>query len=124
MWQRMLRILIREGSRPRVFIFFFKAVVQSVLLFDAESWVFTPQMGRALGVFQDHLERLLVKSLDVRWEYTSAEAGFEMMDTYIHRRQNTVMQYISTQLMMRLCETVERKQGVLIQRKTYMPLLW
>ena len=28
---------------------FFKAVVQSVLLFGAKTWVVTPRMGRVLG---------------------------------------------------------------------------
>ena len=38
-WSRMLRILSREGAVPRVSSFFFKAVVQVVLLFRAETWV-------------------------------------------------------------------------------------
>ena len=29
--------------------FFFKAVVQAVLLFDLDTWVVTPYMGRDLG---------------------------------------------------------------------------
>ena len=49
-WQRMSRILSREGESPRVYGFFFKAVFQSVLLFSAEMWVVTPRMGRFLGV--------------------------------------------------------------------------
>ena len=34
-WRRTKRILIREGVRPRLSGFFFKSVVQSVLLFGA-----------------------------------------------------------------------------------------
>ena len=41
-WRRMSRILSREGVRPRVSGFLFKAVVQSVLIFGAEMWVVTP----------------------------------------------------------------------------------
>ena len=48
-WKRVARILIREGARPRVSVFFFKDVVQSVLLFGAETWVVNPRMGRVLG---------------------------------------------------------------------------
>ena len=40
-----MRILIREGERPRISIFFFKAVVQFVLLFGEETWVVTPSHG-------------------------------------------------------------------------------
>ena len=36
-WQRMTRILIREGAEPRLSRFFFKYVVQSVLIFGAET---------------------------------------------------------------------------------------
>ena len=45
----MSRILIREGAKPRVYVFFFKSIVQSVLLFGAETWVIIPCMGRVMG---------------------------------------------------------------------------
>ena len=48
-WKRVTRILSREGARPQVSGFFFKDVVQSVLLFGAETWVVNPRMGRVLG---------------------------------------------------------------------------
>ena len=45
----MLWILSRKRTTPRVSGFFFKAVIQGVLLFGAETWVVTPRMGTALG---------------------------------------------------------------------------
>ena len=50
------------------------------------------------------------------WEYTLAEAvrekvGFEPTKTYIWKRQNTVAQYIVTQLILYLCEAADRKRG-------------
>ena len=85
----MTRTLSREGARPWVSGFFFKSVVQSVLLFGAETLIFSPHMGRFLGGFQDRVERQLTRRishqrLDGKWEYTLveaeiAEAGFEMM---------------------------------------------
>ena len=48
----MSRILSREGAAPQVSGFFFKAVVQAVLLFGAETWVVTPCMGKAVGGFR------------------------------------------------------------------------
>ena len=56
-WRSMLRILSREGVRTRVPGFFFKAVVQLVLLFGAETWVVTTHMGRVLEGFQDQVAR-------------------------------------------------------------------
>ena len=50
-WGRLSRILSREGSDKRVSVNLFKAVVQAVLLFGAETWVLTPRIERALERF-------------------------------------------------------------------------
>ena len=86
-WRRMTRILSREGAELRVSDFFFKAIVQLVLLFSSETWVVTPLMGRVQGGFQDQVEWQLMRWIprrqaDGKWDYTStavarAEAGFE-----------------------------------------------
>ena len=56
-WWIMSKILIRKVERPRISGFFFKSIIQSVLLFDAESWVVTPHMIWYLRGFQDHIIR-------------------------------------------------------------------
>ena len=86
--------------------FYFKAVIQAVLLFGAETWVVTPHMGKALGGFQTQLEKRLTVQLpwrttDREWKYTRAAAareaaGFLTMEEYVRRRHNTVAQYIDT----------------------------
>ena len=81
-WRRMSRIPSREGERPRVSGFFFKAVVQSVLLLGAERWVVTPHIVWVLGGFQYQVARRLTgrlprRSMDVSWEYSLAEAARE-----------------------------------------------
>ena len=53
---------------------------------------------------------------DGRWYYTSVEAtieeaGFDPVETYIRKSQNTVMQYIATLPILDLCKAAERKQG-------------
>ena len=63
-------------------------------------------MGRVVGGFQDQMTRRLIwrlprRQVDGKWDYTltamaRAEAGFEMMEEYIWRRQNMVAQYIAT----------------------------
>ena len=65
-WWWMTRILSREGARPQVSVFFFIAVVQSVLIFGEETWVVTPCMGRVLGGFQYHVSRRLMRKLKRR----------------------------------------------------------
>ena len=47
-WQKLTRILSREGAATRLSGFLFKAVVQLVLIFGEEKWVVTPRMGRVL----------------------------------------------------------------------------
>ena len=51
-WSRMSRILSREEAVPRVSGFFFKSMVQAVLIFKADTWLVTPHMGKALKGFQ------------------------------------------------------------------------
>ena len=89
-WQRMSRILSREGEILQVSRFFFKSVTHFVLLFGADTWVVTPRMGWDLGRFQYHMARHLTgrlawPSLNRRWENTlveaaRAEAGFEKIE--------------------------------------------
>ena len=50
-WGRLSQILSRKGADKRVLRNFFKAVVQAVLLFGAETWVLTPRIERALDSF-------------------------------------------------------------------------
>ena len=70
-WSRMSYILSREGAVPRVYGLIFKAVVQAILLFGAETWVATSRMGKALRGFQTQgtmwmTGRLLRKTPDGR----------------------------------------------------------
>ena len=67
-----MRILSREGARPRMSGFFFKSAIWSVLLFGAETWVVNPRMGQILGGFLDQgAQRLkgifLLRRGDRKW---------------------------------------------------------
>ena len=50
-WRRMLRIISREVATHQVSGFFFKDMIQALMLFGAETWVITPRIGTALGGF-------------------------------------------------------------------------
>ena len=56
-WAGIEMILGWEGVRPRILGVFFKTVVQAVLLFGSETWLMTPLMVRALGIFQHRFYR-------------------------------------------------------------------
>ena len=93
---------------------FFKAVVQAVLFFRAETWFLPPHMERSLGSFHcSFVQRLTRRQLrrrgGGRWEYpplaaVMEEAGFEEIGVYIIRSQNTFAQYITTRPILDLCE--------------------
>ena len=51
-WSRMLYILSRERAAQGVSRFFFKAVVQAVLLFGADTWVVNPACARTWWGFR------------------------------------------------------------------------
>ena len=73
----MTQILRREGALSRVSGFFFKAMVQAVLLFRSETWVVTHHMGKSLGSFHAQVARRLMGRLpqrkpDRKWTYTLA----------------------------------------------------
>ena len=69
-WKRTTRILRREGEKPQVYGFFFKDVVQAVLLFGLETWVVTPPPPAQEGTWGGSRTRWRGGSRGVKWEYT------------------------------------------------------
>ena len=126
-WGRMQGILRREGATPRISGNFFKAVVQQVLMFGAETWVVTPKMERALRAFlHGAARRLTVRQArrvkDGEWHYPSLEgamkeAGLTDIRTSILRRQNTVAQYIVTRPLLDLCKGARAREGAKVPQR-------
>jgi hypothetical protein len=50
-WGRISRILSKDGADPKAMASFYKAIVQSVLLYGSESWVHTLAMEKQLQSF-------------------------------------------------------------------------
>ena len=126
-WVRMTRILIRNGAELKILGLFFKAVLQTVLLFRAETWVLNPHMYQALRSFQHRVAQWLTGRYprqrgERRWEYpllaaVMAEAGFEDIGVYITRKQNTVAQYIATRPILEIYEKPVRRPGAWVYRQ-------
>ena len=120
-WGRLQWILSREGATKRVLGNFFKAVVQQVLLFGAETWVVSPTMERALSAFIYEATRRITgrqprRGRDGNWFYPSLmgsmkEAGFTDVRMSITRSQNMVAQYIATRPLLELCEGAKQQGG-------------
>ena len=123
----MQGILRREGATPRISGNFFKAVVQQVLLFGAETWVVTTKMERMLSGLLHGAGRRLTgrqarREKDGDWHYPSLkgamqEEGLPDIRTSTLKRQNTVAQYIATRPLLDLCEGVRAREGAKV-------LLW
>ena len=61
-------------------------------------------------------DQLLLQRLDRKWGYTLSEAaraevGFDPIETYIRKSQNTVAHYIAVIFLLNLCEAAERNEG-------------
>ena len=56
---QLSRILGREGANPRMSGIFFKVVVQALLIFESDTWVMTPLMGRSLQGVQHRVAKYI-----------------------------------------------------------------
>jgi len=121
-WGMFSRVLRRENCRPKVAAMFYKATVQAVLLFGSETWVLTPPMLKALEGFHHRVARQLTGKVgrylprEDRWVYPPidevlAEAGLFKLEVYIRRRQNRIVDYVSTRPIMDHCWGKERLGG-------------
>ena len=106
-WGLVRRVLTREGASPRVSAMFYKAVVQTVLLYGAETWNVTRGMLSVLDSFHNRMARALTGRKPVyvaeteEWIYPPTgnameEAGLWSMETYLQRRRRYLVEYIAT----------------------------
>ena len=107
-WARLSQILGREGADNQTSSRFYLALVQAVLIFGVDTWVVTPYIGRMMeGLYRRGVQRIWGQQLCIREdgtrEYPPLEeamraVGLEDMDIYISRINNTVAQYIVSDL--------------------------
>ena len=58
-WERLTRLLSREGSDSWTLGQIYLVVVQLVMLYRSETWVMKPRIRRVLGVFHHRVARRL-----------------------------------------------------------------
>ena len=95
-WRQLGELLQREGAEPTVLKNIYRAVVQAVLLFGAETWVLTERMFRLLEVMHVSFLRQSTRKQATRRRYGSwrqalaeavlREAGTHTLRTYVARR--------------------------------------
>ena len=116
-WGRISRLLAREGATPTVSGNFYKAIVQSVLLYGSETWVWTESMRLTLQGFHHRVARrlsgLMPRLVSGEWHYPPIEealatAGLEPLEVYIARRRETLLAQITSRPIYRICEATNR----------------
>jgi hypothetical protein len=121
-WGMCMRILARDDATPRISGMFYKAIVQTVLLFSSETWVVTPTLLQQLESFHHAVARRISgkrATLDVRtgvWKWPPIEealalAGILPIAEYIRVRQDTIAEYVATRPIMDMCNLALKRRG-------------
>ena len=121
-WAMVSRVLTKENATKRAFGNFYKAIVQSVLLYGCETWTVTPTMMKVLEGFHHKVARriahMMPYQVDGEWFYPPlkdalATAGLFPVKEYIRRRQATITQYVALRPIHQLCQDAPRSTGLL-----------
>ena len=116
-WAQISTLLVREGATPRVSGYFYKAVVQSVLLYGSETWVWTQSMLLTLRGFHHKVARRLTGRSAYRynggWVYPPIgealeAAGLLTIEEHITRRRNRLLAHVTTRPIYGICQATPR----------------
>ena len=107
-------MLRREGAEPQVSPMFYLVVVYTVLLFGAETWVFSEAMSSNMEVVHVCflgwiMEQRVVRQEDGTWSQVEADEFLEKLvtpslGTYIDRSQATVSEWVVLLPILEVCD--------------------
>ena len=113
-WARVGKVLSVQTTDPRVRGYFYKAILQAVLLYGSESWVISEIKLKQLRSFHHRVARYItgrhIKQLaDGTYECPPTEevletAGLYPLETYIERRKNTIWTAIKNRPIIERCK--------------------
>ena len=116
-WGRIGKIIKKKSlSNPRIMGIFYKVIVQTVLLYGAESWVLGTHARNKINSFHHRCSRFITGrhiSLEGEtWIYPSrvstlAEADLLGVEDYIVSRKNTVREYAESTGIFNRCKMTE-----------------
>ena len=126
-WARVGQVLRGENAAPRVAAKFYKAVVQSVLLYGSETWNLTETVLARLEGFHIRAAYRMArvhkprKGLFGNWIYPSTkdvlkECGLHSVKEYINTRRATIAMYVVNRPIFRECQEGERRRGSMPRR--------
>jgi len=112
-WNRIGKVLSSQGVNARTMGYFYKAIVQTVLLYGSESWTLTEGTLNKLRSFHARIARYLT-SRHIRPDENGTwicpptsevleEAGLCTIDEYIKRRKETVKRFVLNRPIYRKC---------------------
>jgi hypothetical protein len=118
-WVRVGRVLHAENTTPRVTAKFYKAVVQSVLLYGSKTWNLTRAVLAQLEGFHVRAAYKMArkykprKGLFGKWNYPLTkdvlkECGLHLVKEYIQNRQTTIVMYVVNRPLYLECKEGER----------------
>ena len=117
---RILRVLRAENASARVCGMFYKATVQSVLLFGSKTWVLSPTTLQGLEGFHVKAARrttgLLHKQEGGLWKFLKtktvlAAAGLHTIKHYVQVRRARIMRWVEDRPTLKLCREAKRRRG-------------
>jgi hypothetical protein len=113
-WGRLGKILTSQGAYPKVMATFYKAIVESVLLYGAETWVLSKELERKLQSFHHRCARYISrehirKDDHDQWiappsNQVLQNLGLQTIQEYILQRKKTVSTYAKTTDIFQLCK--------------------
>jgi hypothetical protein len=126
-WARVGQVLRGENAAPRIAAKFYKAVVQSVLLYGSETWNLTETVLARLEGFHIRAAYRMArvhkprKGLFGNWIYPSTkdvleECGLHSVKEYINTRRATIAMYVVNRPIFRECQEGERRRGSMPRR--------
>ena len=112
-WGRVGKVLSSVRANAKTMGFFYKAIVQAVLLYGSESWTLTSGTLQKIRSFHSRVARYIcnkhIKQLeDGTWEHPSTEdvlqeAGLFTIDEYIRRRRESVRRFVQGRPIFEAC---------------------
>ena len=97
--------------------YFYKAIVQSILLYGAETWVISEKNMRKLRSFHRRCARFIVNrhitcKSDGTWTYPHSEtvledAGLLKIEEYIQKRRDTIFDFVRNRQVYQKCKDFE-----------------
>jgi len=112
-WTRIGNVLRTDGASARTMGYFYKAIVQAVLLYGSESWTITTSIMQKIKSFHARVARSLTgrhikQRPDGTWDCPPTTevlegAGLETIEEYIIRRRHTVRRFVRHRPLYEVC---------------------